>query len=141
MNKLEATVEILIEATASEVWNAITDPVMVKKYFFGTDLVADWKVGGDIFWRGEWEGKPYEDKGKVLEIVQEKLLVTNYWSSMSGVADLPENYKNISYELSDTSDGVILKITQDNIATEEEKIHSENNWNYVLGEMKKLLES
>ena len=34
---------------------------------FGTEVHTDWSIGGPIRWRGEWEGKAYEDKGQVLE--------------------------------------------------------------------------
>ena len=32
------------------------------------------------------------DRGKILEIENEKLLVFSFYSSMEGYADLPENY-------------------------------------------------
>ena len=51
---------------------AIIDPVKVKQYFFGTDLVTNWEVGKPIFFRGEWEGQAYEDKGTVLQFEPKK---------------------------------------------------------------------
>ena len=27
-------------------------------------VVSEWKKGSSIVWRGKWEGKEYEDKGK-----------------------------------------------------------------------------
>jgi uncharacterized protein YndB with AHSA1/START domain len=53
---------ITINAPRQTVWDAITKPELIKKYFFGTNTVTTWKVGTPIFFRGEWEGKPYEDK-------------------------------------------------------------------------------
>ena len=72
---------------------------MLKQYFFGADVVTDWKVGSSIVYRGQWNGKPYEDKGKILKFETEKLLVTTHWSPLSGVPDIPENYHTVSYEL------------------------------------------
>ena len=63
-----ATSTTTIDAPASRVWDVITDPAAVKEFMFGADLVTDWTVGGPIVWRGEWEGKPYEDKGEILEV-------------------------------------------------------------------------
>jgi uncharacterized protein YndB with AHSA1/START domain len=56
---------VSIKTTKSKVWNALTDPEQIKKYFFGTETVSDWKVGSPITFSGVWEGKPYIDKGTI----------------------------------------------------------------------------
>jgi uncharacterized protein YndB with AHSA1/START domain len=139
-NQFTATASINIKASASQVWKALTDPEIVKQYFFGVDVISDWKKGSPILYRGVWEGKAFEDKGNILEIIPEKLLLCNYWSSFSGTEDIPENYQNVHYELTGENGGAKLTITQDRIPTEEQKAHTEKNWNYVLEAMKKLLE-
>ena len=48
---------ISINAPAAKVWQALTDPTIVKQYFFGTNVRSDWKKGGKIIWEGEWEGE------------------------------------------------------------------------------------
>jgi hypothetical protein len=75
-----------------------------------------------------------------LQIEPEKLLVSTYWSSFSGLPDLPENCQTVRYELSGEGDGTRLIITQDNNATQEAAHHSEQNWKTVLDGIKKLLE-
>ena len=135
-----ATASTVIHAPASKVWEAITNPALIKQYLFGTDVISDWKVGSPILYRGEWQGKPFEDKGQILEIEPEKRLVSTHWSPMSGVPDLPENYHKVTYQLSDTNGKTEVTILQDNNASEEEKAHSEANWKAVLEGMKKLLE-
>jgi hypothetical protein len=50
-----------IEAPITDVWDALVNPGTVKQYMFGTDVISDWKEGSSIVWRGEWQGKPYED--------------------------------------------------------------------------------
>jgi uncharacterized protein YndB with AHSA1/START domain len=142
MNKTyTATASTKINAPASKVWEAITKPELIKKYMFGTDVVSDWKVGSPIVYRGEWQGKPYEDKGQILELIPEKSLVSTHWSPMSGVPDLPENYHKVSYQLSERDGKTDVTILQDNNASEEEKAHSETNWKTVLEGLKKLVES
>ncbi len=135
-----ATASTTIDAPASKVWEAITNPVMIKKYFFNTDVISDWKVGSPILYRGEWQGKPFEDKGEILQVEPEKLLVSTHWSPMSGMPDLPENYHKVTYQLSEKGGKTDVTILQDNNASEEEKAHSEANWRAVLEGMKKLLE-
>ena len=138
--KLSAKIHTDIHAPASKVWDALTNPEMIKQYFFGVDVVTDWKEGSPILYKGEWEGKYFEDKGNILKSVPEKLLLCNYWTSFSGLPDIPENYQNVSYELSPVKDGTRLTITQDGIASEESRKHSEQNWNMVLNSLKSLLE-
>lgn len=136
-----ATAEVTINAPAAEVWRALTDPELVKQYFFGTNVVSDWKQGSPIFYRGEWEGQAYEDKGTILEIVPNKLLKTNYFSPLSGEKDIPDNYQVISYELAEDGGKTTLTVTQDNLKDQSAADRSAKNWNMVLGGMKTLLES
>lgn len=131
---------IAINAPASKVWDALTKPELIKQYLFGTEVTTDWQVGSPITYKGEWEGKTYEDKGKVLQIEKEKLLVSTFWSSLSALADIPENYKTVRHELSAENNGTRLTITQDNNNSQEEADHSGQNWKAVLAEMKKLVE-
>jgi uncharacterized protein YndB with AHSA1/START domain len=138
--KLVATQSIRINAPLAEVWKALTDPEMIKKYFFGTETITDWKVGSPIFYRGEWEGKMYEDKGTVLAFEKEKLIKYNYWSSMSGIPDIPENYNDITYTVRKEGGAVVLDVKQEGLRDEATRVHSEENWALVMGGMKKLLE-
>jgi uncharacterized protein YndB with AHSA1/START domain len=129
-----------IDAPSEKVWDAITKPELIKQYLFGTEVTTDWQVGSPITYRGVWQGKPYEDKGKVLQVEPGKLLVSTFWSSLSGDPDMPENYKTVRYELSPVDAGTKLTIIQDNNTTPEEASHSEGNWKMVLEGIKKLLE-
>ena len=138
--KFIAQATTTINAPVSKVWQALVNPEIIKQYLFNTDVVSDWQVGRPILYRGEWEGKPFEDKGTILEIEPEKRLMSTHWSPLSGVTDSPENYHTVTYILSERSDSTEVTITQDNNATEEEKAHSEKNWQTVLQGMKKLLE-
>jgi len=139
-NTLTAQATTFINALPSEVWDALTRPDLIEQYLFGTKVTTDWQEGSPITYKGEWEGKLYEDKGKILEVEPGKQLVSTFWSSLAGLPDAPENYKTVHYELSPEGDGTRVTITQDNNATQEEADHSEKNWKVVLEGMKKLLE-
>ena len=132
-------VDKYISAPVSEVWRALTDPKLIKEYFFGTEAVSDWKKGSTLVFKGEWEGKSYEDKGTILEIIPNQLLKYNYWSNLSGSEDKPENYANITYQLAPEGNGTRLIIIQDNIENEEKREHSEKNWLYIMDSMEKLI--
>lgn len=139
-NKYVAQATTTIHAPVSKVWQALVNPEIIKQYLFNTDVITDWKAGSPIIYRGEWQGKPFEDKGKVLQIEPERLLKSTHWSPLSGVPDTPENYHTVTYTLSGRDGSTEVTITQDNNASEEEKQHSEENWKVVLNGMKKLLE-
>jgi len=141
MTGLIARHSVLIRASPDRVWKALTDREMIRQYLFGTEAESDWKEGSPIRYRGVWQGKAYEDKGEVLRVVPGRLLETSFWSSLSGLPDIPENYRKVSYELTPEGDGTRLTLTQDGNATEEERAHSEGNWKLVIGTMKKILES
>ena len=138
--KFTAKVETTIHAPVSKVWQALVNPEIIKQYLFNTQVVSDWKVGSPITYKGEWEGKSFEDKGEILEIEPERILKSTHWSPLSGVPDIPENYHTVTYTLLEKGDSTEVTITQDNNASEEEKTHSEKNWQTVLKGMKKLLE-
>jgi len=133
--------KIDFEAPIEKVWHGLTDPKIVKQYFFGTDLKSDFKVGSRITFSGEWNGKTYVDGGTILEIDPPKLLKYSYWSSMSGTENKPENYNNITYELSEVNDITKLIIIQEGIKNEEAAEHSEQNWTMVFEGLKKILMS
>jgi uncharacterized protein YndB with AHSA1/START domain len=140
MNKFKLTTTINVNAPRAEVWKGLTDPEIVKQYFFGTIVKSDWEVGGPITFNGEWEGKSYQDKGTILEITPGEYVKYTYWSSMSGTEDKPENYANVSYRVSEKDGLSTLELTQDNIKDEASKEHSEKNWQMVFGGLKKILE-
>lgn len=129
-----------INAPPSQVWEALINPEIIKQYFFGSEIVTDWKVGSPILYKGIWQDKPFEDKGKVLRVERQRLLEVTHWSPLSGVPDTPENYHKVTYELTPEDGGTRLTILQDNNASAEEQAHSEQNWNMVLANLKKLLE-
>ncbi len=91
------TARTVIKAKADKVWDALTNPELIKQYLFGTEVVSDWKVGSSIIYKGVWEGKPYEDKGTIKELIPNRLLSTTYWSSISSGEDKPENYLLVKY--------------------------------------------
>ncbi len=133
--------EISINASITKIWEALTKPEIIKQYMFGTNVVSDWQVGSSIVWKGEWEGKPYEDKGKILKIEEERVLQYSYFSSFSGKPDIPENYHIITIELSGDEMQTTIRLSQDNNATAEASEHSKKNWKMVFDGLKKILEA
>jgi uncharacterized protein YndB with AHSA1/START domain len=139
--KFVAEKRITINASADAVWQALTDPALVKQYMHGTNMETTWQVGSPITWKGEWKGKAYEDKGKVLAVEPKKLLRTTHWSPMGGSEDKPENYHTVTYELAAQGGKTLLTLKQDNNASQEEAdTMAEKNWGPVLEGLKAVAE-
>lgn len=137
---LKVEKEVVIQAGPDAVWSALTDRETIKLYFFGTEAISDWEVGSSLIFQGEWEGRTYQDKGKILAVEPGKLLQYNYWSGFSGLEDAPENYSLVTYRMTSEGKKTTLKLTQQGFAGEEGKAHAEGGWTMVLDNLKKLLE-
>ncbi len=140
-NTLVSEVNVKIDAPVEKVWEALTDPEMIKKYFYDTVIRTDWIPGNPIKFTGEFQGKKYEDKGTVKAIEPFSLIQYNYWSSMSGLEDCAENYSNITYKLTKYDGGTLLTVIQDNIKSEKLKEHSTESWKTVIDNLKQLIEA
>jgi uncharacterized protein YndB with AHSA1/START domain len=141
LNKgLIAKASVSINAPADEVWNALTDPEVIKQYMFGTTVISDWKEGSSIVWKGEWQGKAYEDKGIILQLKPERLIQYSHFSPLSGKPDLPENYHKVTIQLVADGARTAVSLSQDNNETEQDREDSEQNWKMMLDALKKLLE-
>ena len=136
------TAESKIDVTVKPeiVWQAITTPELIAKYLFGTKAVSDWKKGSTILYKGEWQGKEYEDKGIITDLEPNKKLVTKYWSSMSAKDDRIENYDTVTYAIEPLKEGSRLTVTQDNCTTEAEAEKKAGDWDYVLQKLKETVE-
>lgn len=129
-----------INAPVEKVWKAITTPELISKYLYGTKVNSDWKEGGYITYDGVHNGTKYHDRGTIKKIEPNKVFASTYWSSMSGKDDTPENHHLVIYTLSEGGGVTHVMVSQDNIATEAEKAHSEKNWKMTLNELKKVVE-
>lgn len=137
---LIAKASININAPNERVWNALVNPEAVKQYMFGTNVVSSWREGSAITWKGEWQGKPYEDKGMILQLKPGRTLQYSHFSPLSGQPDKPENYHTVTIELSGEGNQTHVSLSQDKNSTEEERDHSQKNWEMMLTAMKAFLE-
>lgn len=128
-----------IEAPVSEVWKALTNPAILKETMFGCDVITNWEMGGKILFKGHWEGKEFVDKGTTLDFQEGKSYEYDYWSTFSGLPDLPENYSIIKFHLTKSKNKTILNLEQSNFATEMMYMHSDRNWDIALNSFKKQI--
>ena len=139
--ELIANASIAVKAPIMHVWEALITPDIIKKYMFGTDVVSSWKEGDPISWKGEWEGKPYEDKGKILKFDPGKTLRYSHYSPSSELPDSPENYHTVTYTLRAENGRTVVSLSQDNNKDEKEVEHSKKMWQSMLEALKKEVET
>lgn len=137
---LIARAAISISAPSKNVWNALVTPQAIKQYMFGSNVVSDWTEGSSIVWKGEWQGKTYEDKGTILQVKPGHRLQYTHFSPLSGLPDRPDSYHTVTIDLTDEGPRTRVSLAQDKNATEDARTHSEKNWNLMLTGLKNFLE-
>jgi uncharacterized protein YndB with AHSA1/START domain len=136
----EISTTTTIDAPIDTVWEAITTPSLIKQWFFGVDTTSDWTVGSPLVHTGEYQGKPYVDKGEILRIQPPRLLEHSHWSEISGKADRPDQYQVVTWGLAERGDGTELTVSERNLPSKEAAETSEGAWKMALGKLKELLE-
>ncbi|HET9085665.1 MAG TPA: SRPBCC domain-containing protein [Candidatus Limnocylindrales bacterium] len=129
-----------INAPIERVWQAITTPSEMKQWFFGVDTEADWRPGGRLVHRGEYDGKPYIDKGEIVEFEPPRRLVHTHWSDVSGLPDAPEHYQVVAWDLTRHDGATDITITERNLPSDAAARTSEQGWASALKALKELLE-
>lgn len=133
--------EIEINAPASKVWDALTNPEIMKLWFWeGITVTSDWKVGSPIIFTGKFHKANYKDKGIILKLEKEKVFQYSYWGKLSQLPDSPENYTVIEFVLTSGENKTTLTVTQSNCITYEIYAHWNFYWLVTLDILKKLLE-
>ena len=138
--KLVANAAITINAPAARVWRALVTPAEIKQYMFGTEVTSEFTEGSRITWKGEWQGKAYEDKGVIKSFKPQQRLQYTHFSPLAGLPDNPENYHTVTIELAAIGDTTRVRLSQDGNATETAREHSQKNWTNMLTALKGLVE-
>ena len=132
---------IKIKASSKKVWDALTNPALVKQWQYGSDLITDWKIGNEIRFKTEWEGKVFEQWGKVLDIRPDELVKYSLFAPRPGLEDKPENYFVMSYVLKNENDHIQLDIIQEDNRPGAVQEVSKGEENPLLNSLKTLAES
>ncbi len=140
-----AQVDKMIAASAPDIWTALTTPATLKQFFFGADVVTDWKVGSPIRMKGEFKGETYEDKGDIVTFDPPRQLSFSHWSAMSGQVDTPANYHLVTFDLVPEGAGTKVTLSQANLtggvtaSDIEHRVEYEKSWTPVLDGLAKVL--
>ncbi len=135
-----ATATTSIRATPREVWKALISPAALKEYMFGAEVRSDWDEGSVITWKGEMNGKRYEDRGVVLQSVPGKTLQYVHFGPASGEMQKIANFHTVTITLADQGDLTAVSLSQNNNSSEAMRKESERNWATMLRGLKQYLE-
>lgn len=138
---------IAINAPIDKVWDALVNPTQTRKYMFGCETVSDWKLGSDLLWKGEYEGKEMIFvKGTIVKIEPGRYLAYTTIDPNSTIDDTSENYLTVTYELKPQGGQIILTVTQGDYSTvaEGERRYAESyndglGWQPILEAIKKIV--
>jgi uncharacterized protein YndB with AHSA1/START domain len=140
MNDHVAHAEVEISASPQQVWDALTDPLAISRFMFGSQVDTDWQEGSPITWSGEYDGRSFQDKGQILEVDANRRLRMTHYSPLSGGEDVPENYHTLDYRLADDGDTTRLTLDQGGNDSEEQAEQFAQNWQMSLEQLKQYVE-
>jgi uncharacterized protein YndB with AHSA1/START domain len=139
----QARTSIDVDVPPERLWQVLVEPEQIAKYMYGAAVDTDWQVGSPIFWRGEWQGKPYEDKGEIVAFDPPRQLVYTHWSPLTGDPDEPAYYHHVTYHLEPLDGGLTrLTLTHGNSPTQEAAdAMIATGWRPTLEAVKEIAES
>ncbi|WP_295797236.1 SRPBCC domain-containing protein [Mucilaginibacter sp.] len=132
--------EVSINAEPSAVWDALTDPLKTKKYFFNCKVISSWKEGSPITFKGRmFLIFPIEMKGRILKIEPGKLLQYN----LKNTGDKSATFSTVTDTLTYKNGKTTVSITDDvgvgeGAAKRFEK--SKKGWEKILKGLKAVVE-
>jgi len=135
-----AQVSRVIPAEPERVWKTLTSREGMKAYMMGADVQTDWRVGSPITMKGEFNGKPYEDRGEVRSFEPERRLSYTHVSSAA-----PDAEHVVTFDLSPHEAGTEVTITQANTdgrvtdADREHRADYEKTWAMMLEGLRKAV--
>jgi uncharacterized protein YndB with AHSA1/START domain len=141
LTDLVARASISVHAPIQKVWDALIDPEAIEQYMFGASVASDWKPGSPITWKGEWQGRRYEDKGRVLALEPPHRMRYSHYSPLSGQPDRPESYHSVTIDLTAEDGRTLVTLSQDGNADDEARDHAEQNWHRMLQGLKRIVEA
>ena len=139
MSKPKFVYVTYIRSTPEKVWQALTDPQTIKKFWFGMTAECDWKPGSP--WCLKFEDGRTADTGEVLEAVPPKRLVLK-WRNEFRPELKAEGFSRCTIEIEPSPQGMKLTITHAIDKAESKLIEAvSGGWPRILSSLKTLLET
>ena len=140
MQEPVVSVSTTVSAKPDKVWKALTANEML-----GARVETDWQVGHPITFSGEWNGKPFKDKGEIRSFKEGRELSYTHWSANNGEGR-PESYHLVQYDLEPQGETTKVTLSQFDMGKpaqvdEATKAEFRKTWSVMLHGLKKKAES
>ena len=135
---------VTVGAAPSVLWRMLTDPELIPRWMWDEELrvIADWRVGGSIVFRGVLHGIRFENRGTITEYEPEHLFEYNYWSTLSRarLPESPDNTSTVRFVLAPQEAGTCLTLALRDFPEPSIRPHANLYWGPTLQIIKKLAE-
>lgn len=136
MSEFKHVYEVYIRATPEQVWQAITDSELTKRYYYGNEVVSDWKPGSSLVYRDPKDGKE-SIQCEVLEVDAPRRLVHSF--HFPGTDESPSR---VTWTIEPRGAASLLVLTHDEFDGDTQTYRSvAHGWVPVLSGLKTLLET
>ena len=137
MNKPEFVYVTYIETTPKKLWEALTSSAFSERYWWGTKVVSNWKVGSPVAL--EWRGK-VTDTGVIVEADPPRRL--SYTWSNASEEFRHERPSRVTFALERYGKLVKLTLTHEDFEPESKMLPSiSKGWPAIMSSLKSMLES
>jgi len=138
MSKPEFVYVTYIETTPEKLWEALTSSEFSKRYWFGTELRSDWKVGSPLAL--VMDGTT-TDTGEILEADRPRRLSYSFRHELNDEMR-NEQPSRVVFDLEPHGKFVKLTLTHDGFAEGSKMLDGvSKGWPAIMSSLKSLLES
>ncbi|WP_315789220.1 SRPBCC family protein [Fischerella sp. JS2] len=131
---------LLINASPSVLFDALTKSDKIIQYFPLKEVVSTWEVGSEILFKGSHEGRDFIDYGKIEILSPNQKFQYTYWSDNHNTDRVPENYLTICYTLHEVDNRTNLELEHKNFKSEKMYFEMLNVWDFLLSNLKNFVE-
>ncbi len=128
-----------IRTTPEKLWQALTDPAFIRKYWFGMTAECDWTPGAS--WKLQFPDGRIADSGEVVEIDAPRRMVLK-WRNEFMPELKAEGYTQMTCTLEPAGDQIKLTIVHAMPKPDSQFIAKvSGGWPMILSSLKSLLET
>lgn len=132
--------QLYIKATQEEVWDAITNPATVAKFFFGAQVESTYNVGSKLRSLSP-DGSDIWGDNTILECDPPRRLV-HTWRSLYDPQMAAEPESRVTWEIAAQPGGFArLTLVHDRLDASPKTAASVRGWSYILSNLKTVMET
>lgn len=135
---------VVIDAPRERVWEALTNIEHMRRWMaepeIQMDIVTNWIVGDSIVIKG-FHHEAFENRGTVLEFDPPNVLRYSQLSSVSRLANNPENHSIFEFRLTPVNGHTSLTLTLSGFPTESIFRHLDFYWRVTISILEQFVET